>query len=160
MLFAQRCAFCHGANARGASGPGLITSDVVLGDDHGEHLAVFLKTGRPDKGMPSFKMTPDQISDISAFLHGRVRDIRYRQLYHVKEFSGDVRAGEAYFTQTGRCASCHSVTGDLNHIAAKYEPEVLLGRMLYPAPRRSQPSPRTEVTVTVTLASGNRSPDL
>ena len=34
-LFRQNCAFCHGPQARGATGPSLITSDVVLDDDHG-----------------------------------------------------------------------------------------------------------------------------
>jgi cytochrome c oxidase cbb3-type subunit 3 len=31
---------------------------------------------------------------------------------------GDAKAGEAYFAKA--CASCHSVTGDLNGIASKY----------------------------------------
>ena len=53
-LFQQNCAFCHGPNARGATGSSLITSDVVLGDDHGEHLARFLQNGLPEKGMPAF----------------------------------------------------------------------------------------------------------
>ncbi len=30
-LFAKNCAFCHGQTARGATGPSLITSDMVLG---------------------------------------------------------------------------------------------------------------------------------
>ena len=153
--FSSGCAFCHGKDASGGDGgPDLIRSSITNHDTAGDMIGPVILNGRPDKGMPSFKMTPEQISDISAFLHGRVRDVRYRQLYRVKEFNGDAKAGEIYFTQTGRCASCHSVTGDLNHIATKYEPEVLLGRMLYPAPRRSEPAPRTQVTVTVTLASG------
>ena len=40
-LFQQNCAFCHGPQARGATGPSLITSDEVLGDDHGEHLVPY-----------------------------------------------------------------------------------------------------------------------
>src|SRR6266700_2232281 len=44
-VFQQSCAFCHGPQARGATGPSLITSDVVLGDDHGEHLAPYVKQG-------------------------------------------------------------------------------------------------------------------
>src|SRR5271169_4111336 len=58
-LFQQNCAFCHGPQARGATGPGLITSDEVLGDDHGEHLLSFLKKGRPQKGMPGFATMSD-----------------------------------------------------------------------------------------------------
>src|SRR5215831_19329744 len=65
-LYQQNCSFCHGPQARGAEGPNLIVSDVVLGDDHGEHLAPFLKAGRPEKGMPAFlSMTDDQLKDIA-----------------------------------------------------------------------------------------------
>ena len=64
-MFQQNCAFCHGPKARGATGPSLITSDVVLSDDHGEHLAPFLKKGVLDKGMPAFaNMTDEQLTDI------------------------------------------------------------------------------------------------
>ena len=37
-LYQKNCAFCHGAQARGATGPSLITSDEVLNDDHFERL--------------------------------------------------------------------------------------------------------------------------
>src|SRR3984957_5624580 len=63
-LFQQNCAFCHGPQAHGAAAPSLITSDVVLGDDHGEHLVPFLKNGRPEKGMPAFAgVADDQLKD-------------------------------------------------------------------------------------------------
>src|SRR5215471_18452014 len=52
-LFGQNCAFCHGKAARGAIAPSLVTSDMVLTDERGE-LVRFLKTGRPEKGMPAF----------------------------------------------------------------------------------------------------------
>src|SRR5579883_568975 len=35
-LFAPNCAFCHGEKARGASGPNLVRSAVVLHDEKGE----------------------------------------------------------------------------------------------------------------------------
>ena len=41
-LYKQSCAFCHGQEARGATGVSLITSDKVLGDDHGERRGVTL----------------------------------------------------------------------------------------------------------------------
>src|SRR5277367_681959 len=44
-LYQQNCAFCHGQQARGATGSSLITADEVLSDDHGEHLVPFLKKG-------------------------------------------------------------------------------------------------------------------
>ena len=35
-IFAPTCGFCHGADARGASGPDLLRSPVVLDDNQGE----------------------------------------------------------------------------------------------------------------------------
>jgi mono/diheme cytochrome c family protein len=75
-LYQQNCFFCHGPQARGATAPGLITSDVVLADDHGEHLAPFLKAGRPEKGMPAFsQLSEQQQVDLAEFLHQQVEDI-------------------------------------------------------------------------------------
>src|SRR3984957_9154179 len=83
-LFQQNCAFCHGPQARGATGSSLITSDEVLGDDHGERLVAFLKKGRPEKGMPAFAtMSDDQLTDIAEFLHLQVEEVANRGTYHV-----------------------------------------------------------------------------
>ena len=83
-LFQRNCAFCHGPQARGAMGSNLITSDEVLGDDHGEHLVPFLKKGRPENGMPAFaSMSDDQLRDIAEFLHLQVEDVANRGTYHV-----------------------------------------------------------------------------
>jgi cytochrome c oxidase cbb3-type subunit 3 len=157
-FFSQNCGFCHGKDANGGDGgPDLIRSVLVNHDENGNLVGPMILSGRPDKGMPPFKVTPEQISDIANFLHARVRSIRYRQLYQVKGVEGDAKAGEAFFTQTGRCNTCHSTTGDLNHIASKYDPETLLRRMLYPSsrgPGRSGENSRTKVTVTVTMPSG------
>jgi hypothetical protein len=49
------------------------------------------------------------------------------------------------------CSACHSPTGDLAHVAAKYEPPVLQGRLLYPKTRLS---PKAQITATVTVRSG------
>jgi len=69
-VFQQNCAFCHGPEGRGATGPNLITSDVVLGDDHGERLVPWLKKGQPEKCMPAFSgMSDDRLKDIAEFLH-------------------------------------------------------------------------------------------
>src|SRR5881394_1058523 len=51
-LYAAGCAFCHGADARGAGGPSLVRSEVVLHDDRGELIGPVVRDGRPDKGMP------------------------------------------------------------------------------------------------------------
>ena len=132
-LFQQDCAFCHGPQARGAEGPNLITSEVVLGDDHGEHLTPFLKQGRPEKGMPSFASLADgQLKDIAEFLHLQVEDVANRGTYHVLNIVvGDAARGKTYVA--AHCMRCHSA-GAFAHIASKWaSPDQLQREWVWPA---------------------------
>jgi cytochrome c oxidase cbb3-type subunit 3 len=157
--FLATCGFCHGSNAKGGeSGPDLLRSVLVLDDDHGDKIGPVILHGRPDKGMPKFDFTNEQISDISAFLLDRIKAAALRGTYQILNIVvGDPKAGQAYFEQ--HCTSCHSATGDLAHIAAKYSPVDLQQRIVMPRQGRSgfmQPSaPEMKpITVTVTLRSG------
>src|SRR4051812_16774229 len=59
--FGPNCAFCHGADSRGGeTGPDLGKSLVIAEDAAGKGLSQFLKTGRPDKGMPAFPNVNEQ----------------------------------------------------------------------------------------------------
>ena len=118
-IFQSNCSFCHGPQARGSSGPSLVVSDVVLGDDHGEHLVPFLKKGRPEKGMPSFAQLPDdQLKDLAEFLHQQVEDVANRGTYHLPNILvGDAEKGKAYVA--ANCMSCHTAA-NFEHIAGKF----------------------------------------
>jgi cytochrome c oxidase cbb3-type subunit 3 len=118
-LFQRNCAHCHGRQAHGATGPSLITSDVVLGDDHGEHLVPFLKIGRPEKDMPSFANMPkDQLRDIAEFLHLQVEAVANRGAYHVLNILvGNSAQGQAYVS--AHCMSCHTAE-TFAHIGNKF----------------------------------------
>ena len=132
-LFQQNCGFCHGQNARGATAPALITSDVVLSDDHGELLAAFLKAGRPEKGMPAFKsMTERQRIDIAEFLHLEIENVANRGAYLVLNIVvGDAAKGKAYVES--HCTQCH-VAGAFTHVATRYRsPEQLQRGWIWPA---------------------------
>ncbi len=132
-IYQQNCSFCHGPQARGATAPGLVTSDVVLTDDHGEHLAPFLKTGRPEKGMPAFSQLSDQQRiDLAEFLHQQVEDIANRGAYHLPNIVvGDATKGETYVTS--HCMSCHT-TATFAHIASKFRsPDQLQRSWIWPA---------------------------
>lgn len=160
-LFSQNCAFCHGANAKGGeTGPDLLRSVIVLDDDNGEKIGQVVLNGRPDKGMPKFAMTQEQISDIAAFLHDRIRAAALRGTYQILNIVvGDPKAGEAYFNGAGGCTSCHSVSGDLAHIGSKYDPVTIQQKIVMPREGRGyrartaapETAPRT---VTVSLPSG------
>ncbi len=131
-VYQQNCSFCHGPQARGATAPSLVTSDVVLADDHGEHLAPFLKTGRPEKGMPAFsQLTDQQRTDLAEFLHQQVEDIANRGAYELPDIVvGDSTKGKAYVT--GHCMGCHT-PATFAHIASKFRsPDQLQRNWIWP----------------------------
>jgi len=155
--FFVNCGFCHGSNARGGDGgPDLIRSVLVLDDDKGKELGDFLKLGRPDRGMPTFaSLTPDQISEIATFLHSEIYSAANRRTYEIRDILvGDAKAGEAFFNGVGKCNSCHSPTGDLKGIGAKYDAVTLQGRIVMPRGQRGGELQGLAPTVTVTLPSG------
>lgn len=153
--FVSSCSFCHGTDATGGRGPDLVRSRLVADDSGGNLIGPVILNGRPAKGMPAFgSMTAQQISDIAAFLHSRQHAAEHSRsmggAYPLSRLlTGNAAAGKAYFDGAGGCTACHSVTGDLAHVAKKYEPVVLEMRMLYP---RGAAKP----TVTVTLPSGEQ----
>ncbi|MGA8026130.1 MAG: c-type cytochrome [Bryobacteraceae bacterium] len=151
-LFLQDCAFCHGRDAGGGeTGPDLTRSKLVGEDARGNKIGVVIRNGRPEKGMPRFSLSDQQIDALVAFIHdqktkadseqGGRRGVDVSDLQ-----TGNPEAGKRYFTGAGGCSSCHSVTGDLANIAKRYEGLKLEERMLYPA--------EAVATVTVTLPSG------
>jgi cytochrome c oxidase cbb3-type subunit III len=161
-IFVPGCGFCHGNDARGKSGPDLVRSALVLHDNKGDTIGPVIRDGRPDRGMPAFaSLSAEEIGDISIFLHSRAADVSNRFAYKIGDLiTGDPGKGAAFFNGEGHCGQCHSPSGDLAHIATKYEPVELQRRMLYPAPnmidmflgRAVKPPAPTKVTVH--LASG------
>ena len=160
-LLVNQCGFCHGSNARGgSSGPDLTRSEVVQNDEGGKELAAFLRNGRPDKGMPSFDLPTEQVKDLATFLHAAIYLNANRRLYQVLDIVvGDPKAGEAYFKGAGKCASCHSATGDLKGVGAKYDAVTLQGKIMMPRGGRGEGPPKpaymdkNATRVTVTLPS-------
>ncbi len=139
-LFLQTCAFCHGQNATGAEGPDLVRSSVVLHDEHGDLIGEVVSKGRPDRGMPAFSsFTPDQLRDIAAFLHARVEAAANRWGYKLQNIvTGNPQQGELFFRD--HCAACHSASGDLAHIAKKFEAPDLQAQFLYPTNMNAPPA--------------------
>ncbi len=156
-LYGPACAFCHGTQATGAEGPNLVRSEVVLHDEKGELVGPVLLKGRPDHGMPAFpNLTPDQVYDISEFLHMRVELVANRGTYkRLNVVTGDAKKGEAYFNGAGQCATCHAVTGDFAKIGAKFtEPDQLQTRFVYPAsrgPRQAKVTLKSGETISGTI---------
>jgi cytochrome c oxidase cbb3-type subunit 3 len=151
-LFRQDCSFCHGRDAGGGeTGPDLTRSKLVTQDVDGDKIGPVVRSGRPDKGMPPFDRSADQIASLAAFIHTQQYNALMRKGgrkgVDVADLqTGNVEAGKRYFTGAGGCATCHSPTGDLAGIASRFRGLELEEQMLYPKHAKSK--------VTVTLASG------
>jgi cytochrome c oxidase cbb3-type subunit III len=151
-LYTATCGFCHGEKARGAEGPNLVRSAVVLHDEKGELIGPVVAKGFPAQGMPAFpNFAEGQLYDIAQYLHMQVELVANRGTYkRLNVVTGDAKAGELYFKGAGGCTACHSVTGDLAHIGSKFQPDQLQTRFVWPAGRGGTRGQK----VTVTLPSG------
>src|SRR6202035_1852304 len=77
--FAQDCASCHGSDGEGVKGKaGSVVDPAYLGLVSDQYLRSVVIAGRPELGMPGFRdyvtgkpMTPDEISDVVAWLASR-----------------------------------------------------------------------------------------
>jgi mono/diheme cytochrome c family protein len=158
-VYIAQCITCHGTRARGGErGADLVRSLVVLHDRYGSTLAPYLAQGHP-AGKP-VTLSQDQIVDLSHFLHQQVGDTLRTGPYNnpLNILVGDAKEGKAFFYGAGKCSQCHSTTGDLAHIASKYDPPSLQLKVVFPqnraVPRTGATSARQPLTVTVTTASG------
>ena len=151
-VFQQNCSFCHGQDARGASGPDLIRSTLVNHDVGGNLIGQVVHNGRPDKGMPAFQLPDAQFQQIAAFLHLQAKlastvASRVPSDYPLEQLLvGNAAAGRQYFNGAGKCVQCHSATGDLAHIAGRYKPLELQSRIVFPYGKKA--------TATVTEKDG------
>jgi len=152
-LYKQNCGTCHGDTARGSQGPNLVRSVVVLHDEKGEEIGPVVKNGRPQAGMPGFPtLSQDDVYNIGQYIHLQVELAANRGTYGTtyagvrNQTSGDPKKGEEFFN--GSCKGCHSATGDLAKIGAKYgQVAAMQSRLLWP----STPGP---AKATVTTAPG------
>jgi len=155
-LFLQNCAFCHGRDAMGGeTGPDLTQSKLVLTDTDGSKIAQVVREGRnePDKKMPAFQFSSQELNSLVAFIRAREAAAAAmkggRRGVEVADLqTGNVDAGKKYFNGAGGCAKCHSPTGDLAGLARRFQGLQLEERMLYPRGAKS--------TVVVTLPSGEK----
>ncbi len=153
-LFVQNCAFCHGRDAGGGEeGPDLTRSKLVAEDVGGNKIGPVVLNGRQEKGMPRFQLAEQDVKDLAAYIHAEKKIAESqkggRRGVEVADLqTGNADAGKTYFNGTGKCASCHSPTGDLAGVASRYEGLKLEQRLLYPHGVVSN--------ITVTLPSGEK----
>jgi len=157
VRFSSQCGFCHGRDtAGGETGPDLTRSVLVAQDVQGDKILPVVRSGRLDKGMPSFDLSDADLAAIVAYIHdqkskaeeqgGNRRSVNVADLQ-----TGNAEAGKTYFNGAGGCAKCHSATGDLAGVGMRFQGLALLQRMLYPGSTGRPPAP---AKLTVTLSSG------
>jgi cytochrome c oxidase cbb3-type subunit III len=136
-LYLENCSGCHGKDGRGAQAPSLTRMPLVIHDEKGEKLAPVLKEGR--QGMPPFpKLSQEDAFFISQYLKLQIELAANRGTYGAtygnmrNQVTGDAKKGATFFQ--ANCTSCHSATGDLAKIGAKFpQLAVLKNRFLWPA---------------------------
>ena len=130
-LYEANCAACHGIDLRGGQqgGPNLLRSQTLLSDQAGELVIPIVRGGRPNPPagmppMPPFPFPDDDIKAIAEYLHSVLKQAGRQGRPPIdatvgpeKVLVGDASAGQAFFTT--KCGSCHSTTGDLQHIASR-----------------------------------------
>ena len=178
-LFEINCRLCHGADLRGGDmgGVNLLRSNLVLTDQHGELILPVVHGGRQTPGMPPMPPFPqipdDDVKAIAEYIHSVAFTMRGQgnpppsaEAVVLNIVVGDPAAGKQYFA--AKCASCHSETGDLQGVAARYAEPVQLqnawvsgggagGRGGGRGRGGAAAAPnRRQVTVTVTTPSGQK----
>ena len=150
-VWATQCIGCHGTTARGTDkGANLIRSDMMWSDRYGSDLGPFLQKGHPTQsGAASSSLSKTQVEELSHFLHQRLYDtLRGSPIFNPQNvLTGNVKEGEAYFNGAGKCATCHSASGDLAGFG-RNAPVNIQQRFMFPRARKQV------LTVTVTPANG------
>jgi cytochrome c oxidase cbb3-type subunit 3 len=132
-VYGVNCSACHGPDLRGGDqgGPSLLRSLVALSDQHGEEISPVIHGARQEQGMPKFNLNDADTTAVAEYIHSVLARVegagsppRSADLSKLNILVGNARSGEAYFQ--AKCANCHSVTGDLKGVGAKYaDPRIL-----------------------------------
>jgi cytochrome c oxidase cbb3-type subunit 3 len=122
-------------------------------------LIPVIREGRPEKGMPAFKLSDSDVAAIVAFIHDAKAKaeslVGGRRTVDIDDLAtGDADAGKAYFNGAGGCAKCHSVTGAFATVGARFQGLALVQRMLYPRSGRGGGPPPPGPDVSVTTRAG------
>jgi hypothetical protein len=111
----------------------LLRSPLIGVDQDGELLGAVVRAGRPNlqTAMPRYDFTASELTDLARYIHYLRQTGRYADLTaQPPPEGGNSGAGESYFSR--RCASCHSVEGDLKGLSSKYEGVALRAQVLRP----------------------------
>src|SRR5512143_1301192 len=95
-LFTEKCAVCHGGEAKGGDRGPALANNRRLGSRSVEDLAAIIQNGTPG-GMPAFPLPENQIGQLARYVHSL-----NATAFELKP-DGDVAAGEKFFFGQGKC---------------------------------------------------------
>jgi cytochrome c oxidase cbb3-type subunit III len=170
------CRFCHGADLRGGErgGSNLLRSALVLNDREGESIQTVIQGSHKDR-LSAAGVSAEDVKALAAYIHS-VLALAPGQgappagpAVELKVLVGDAAAGERFFA--AKCASCHSVTGDLKGIGGRDLPPAQLQNLWVAGGRGAgggrggrgagavaapPMTTRRETTVVVTMPTGQK----
>jgi PQQ-dependent dehydrogenase (methanol/ethanol family) len=107
QTYAKLCSGCHGDDARGTQqGPGLAGGNTKGRRRSAQSIKSVILKGVPSSGMPAFNLpgpTVDALAAMVVSLNATAAEVK---------ISGDREAGKQFFFGSGKCATCHMISGD------------------------------------------------
>lgn len=130
--FLERCAVCHGQDAKGGQAANLVRARAVVGGSD-EALFQLIREGMPGTIMPPQKDLSDEgVWQLVSYLHSAARPGEQPPV------EGDAAAGARLFQEKG-CSGCHIVDGSggflgpgLDSIAYRKRTEDIRADILHP----------------------------
>jgi cytochrome c oxidase cbb3-type subunit 3 len=163
-IYGIACRSCHGADLRGGDmgGPNLLRSQLALSDRDGEKIVPVIQGSMQSSGMPAIPMSPQDAKAVATYVRSVLATIGGQGKPPTSQeppsiLVGNAAEGQAFFA--AKCASCHSVTGDLKGVAARIpDPKTLQNTWVAGGGRPGRggpPSAQRAVTVAVTPRGGS-----
>lgn len=135
-IYAQRCAGCHGADARGTDKAPALAEGGSLHNRSFQELRDLIRKGAPASGMPAFDLPAQELDALVAL----VRSLNAPAAE--SSVRGDTRAGELFFFGKGQCVSCHMISGtgaaigpDLSNVGREMTIDEIQAKLLNPSSR-------------------------
>ena len=133
-IYAERCAGCHGADARGTDqGPKLAGSHSVRNRSI-QGLRDVIRNGIPSSGMPGFDLPAGELDALAALVHSLNAPAAKSSA------PGNPTSGERFIFGAGQCASCHMVYGrgkpmgpDLSNVGHEMTVDQIRDALLQPS---------------------------
>jgi cytochrome c oxidase cbb3-type subunit 3 len=160
-VYGANCASCHAVDMRGGDigGPNLIRSQLAMSDQHGELIAPVIHGSQADKGMPAINLSDEDVTAVAEYIHSVLYNIGRQGRppndpngADLQVIVGSAAAGKIYFD--AKCASCHSIAGDLAGIGMKYPDGRQLQNFWVPGGGAFAGRSTPPTTVTVTMTNG------